>query len=169
MLMVTVLLPAPSPYGYVALATLALGGLAALEYLGALRHIPVLPLPEGLHRDGRYVAAQLAFFAIVAFSTVHLTRLIVTRLRERDRQVAAMLRASQAVSSSLKLDDVLQQLVDSAASALLGGRRPSRLIDETGERMAMIASAGLSERYQNKGFGEMALQPDRREPHGAGR
>jgi len=107
MLMVTVLLPAPSPYGYVALATLALGALAALEYVGALRHNAVLPLPAGLYRDPRYVAAQLAFFAIVAFSTVHLTRLIVTRLRERDRQVAALLRAAQAVSSSLNSREVL--------------------------------------------------------------
>jgi signal transduction histidine kinase len=166
MLMVTVLLPSPSPYGYVLLATLALGALAVLEFQGVLQHIAVLPLPEALHRDLRYIAAQLAFFAIVAFSTVHLTRLIVARLRERDRQVAAMLRAAQAVSSSLKLDDVLKQLVDSAARALSARAAAIRLIDETGERMAMIASFGLSERYLNKGFVEMSRSQIDREALG---
>ena len=168
MLMVTVLLPSPtpSPYTYVALATVALGGLAAVEYQGLLVHIAVLPLPVGLHRDLRYIAAQLAFFTIVAFSTVHLTRLMVVRVRERDQQVAALLRAAQAVSSSLKLDEVLDQLVTSAAKALSARAAAIRLIDETGHRMAMIASFGLSERYLNKGFVEMSRSQIDREALG---
>lgn len=166
MLMVTVLLPGLSPYSYVLWATLALGGLAGLESLGWLRHIQVLPLPESLHRDPRYVAAQLAFFAIVAVSAVLLTRGVVARLRERDRQMEQMLRASQAVSSSLKLDDVLEQLVGSAAKALSARAAAIRLIDETGEKMAMIASFGLSERYLNKGFVEMSRSQIDREALG---
>ncbi|MBI5544793.1 MAG: GAF domain-containing protein [Deltaproteobacteria bacterium] len=156
LLMVTVLLPARSPYLYVGLAVAALAALASLEAAGHLQHYAVLPLPQGLHRDLRFIAAQLSFFAIVAFASVHLTGLVVRRRRERDRQVAELQRAAQAVSSSLKLDEVLDRLVGNAANAFGAKAGAIRLIDETGQRMAMIASCGLSERYLNKGFVEMS-------------
>jgi signal transduction histidine kinase len=152
MLVVTVLAPTPSPYVYLALAVSALIALTGLENIGTLAHYRVLPLPEGLHRDMRFVSAQIAFFGITSLASVHLTRPMVARLRERDRQVAALLDATQAAAASIQLDEVLDQLVESAARALSAKAAAIRLLDQTGERMEVIASTGLSERYLNKGF-----------------
>lgn len=152
MLMVTILLPGRSSYIYVALGTVALASIAMLERAGWLPHHTVLAaLPSGLHRDTAYVAAQVSFFAIAAFATVHLTTLVMARLRERERQISALLQATQAVSSTLSLPAVLQHLTRNAARALSVGRASIRLLDETGERMPMVASYGLSEAHQNKG------------------
>lgn len=153
MLIVTVLVPRPSPYLYVAFATGALMLVALLERRGTLVHHHVLKaLPEQLYRDPQFATAQITFLGLAAFASVHLTLLVVARLRERDRQVAALLKASQATGSSLELEEVLDQLVASVASALSTKAAAIRLLDKTGERMEMIASRGLSERYLNKGF-----------------
>jgi hypothetical protein len=155
MLMVTALLQTPSPYIYAVLATASLCALAALENTGTLAHYSVLPLPEGFHRDLRLVSAPIAFFAIAAFASVHMTQLVVARLRERDRQISALLLASQAASSSLELDEVLDHLVESAARALSCKAAAIRLLAETGEQSEMIGSTGLSERYLSHGFVEI--------------
>lgn len=152
MLMVTILLPRRSPYIYLALGTAALATIALAERHGLLPHHAVLPaLPPDLHRDPLYILAQISFFTIAAFATVHLAVLVMARLRERERQIGALLQATQAVSSTLSLPDVLQHLARSAARALSMRRASIRLLDETGERMPMMAAYGLSEAYQNKG------------------
>ncbi len=152
MLMVTILLPGRSPYIYLALGTAALASIALVERHGLLPHYATLPaLPPDLHRDGLYILAQVSFFAIAAFATVHLAALVMARLRERERQIGALLQATQAVSSTLSLPDVLQHLARSAARALSMRRASIRLLDETGERLPMVAAYGLSEAYQNKG------------------
>lgn len=164
MLMVTILLPGASPYVYVALGTGGLGVIAILERVGALPHYTVIPtLPEALHRDPIFIAAQVAFFAIAAFATVHLAALVMSRLRERERQVAALLQATQAVSSTLSLPDVLQRLARSAASALSMSRASIRLLDETGERLPMVANCGLSDAYRDKGQVYISRSPLDRE------
>ncbi len=152
MLMVTILLPRRSPYIYLALGTAALVTIALVERQGLLPHYAVLPaLPPDLHRDPLYILAQISFFIIAAFATVHLAALVMARLRERERQIGALLQATQAVSSTLSLPDVLQHLARSAARALSMRRASIRLLDETGERLPMVAAYGLSEAYQNKG------------------
>ncbi len=152
MLMVTILVRGRSPYVYLALGTVALATIALAERQGLLPHYTVLPvLPPGLHRNVLYILAQVSFFAIAAFATVHLAALVMRRLRERERQIGALLQATQAVSSTLSLPDVLQHLARSAARALSTRRASIRLLDETGERMPMVAAYGLSEAYQNKG------------------
>jgi signal transduction histidine kinase len=168
MLMVTALLQQPSPYIYPALATASLCALAALENTGALAHHDVLPFPAGFHQDLRLVSAPIVFFAIAAFASVHMTQLVVARLRERDRQVSALLLASQAASSSLELDEVLDHLVESAARALSCKAASIRLFTETGDREEMVASVGLSERYLNRGLVDIPQsQPEREALAGA--
>jgi signal transduction histidine kinase len=151
MLMVTALLERPSPYIYPVLATASLCALATVEGTGSLAHYDVLPLFGGHHRDLLFVSAPIAFFAIAAFTSVHMTRLVIVRLRERDRQVSALLLASQAASSSLEIDEVLDHLVQSAVRALSCRAASIRLLAESGERVNMTASIGLSEHFLNQG------------------
>lgn len=152
MLMVTILLPGQSPYIYVALAIGVLTAIAMLEQAGILPHYHVIPgLPPALHRDPIYIGAQLAFIATTAFATVFLTHTVMQRLRQRERQIAALFAATQAVSSTLSLPEVMERLARSAAEALGERRATIRLLDESGEHLTMMAAYGLSERYLNKG------------------
>jgi signal transduction histidine kinase len=168
MLMVTALLQKPSPYIYPVLATASLCVVAALESTGVIAHHDVLPWPTGFHRDLRFVAAPVAFFAIASFMSVHMTNLAVVRLRERDRQISALLLASQAASSSLEINEVLDHLVGSALHALSGKGAVVRLLAETGEHVNIAASLGLSERFLNHGLPDIAeSQLDREAMAGA--
>lgn len=152
MVMVTILLPGASPYVYATLGTAALAVIAGLESARLVAHYTVFSgLSADLHRDPLYIGAQVSFFGIVAFATVHLVALVMSRVRETERQVTALLQTSQAVSSTLSLPDVLQRLARSAAVALQVRRASIRVLDETGENIPMAAAYGLSEAYQNKG------------------
>jgi signal transduction histidine kinase len=164
MVMVTILLPGPSPYIYATLGTGALVIIAGLESAHVVQHYTVIPtLSPALYRDPIYAGAQVAFFAIVAFATVHLVALVMSRVRETERQVTALLQTSQAVSSTLSLPDVLQHLARSAAIALQVHRASIRVLDETGENIPMLAAYGLSEAYQNKGLVRLSRSPLDRE------
>jgi signal transduction histidine kinase len=152
MLMVAILLPAPTPYYYVGLAGAALGLVALLERAGTLPHYNILPaLPEALYRDPLYILAVILFFLAAFAATVILTADVMERLRERERQVAALLQTTQTISSTLSLPEVLQRLAASAARALEKRRASIRLLDESGAVLAMAGAYGLSEDYKNKG------------------
>lgn len=164
MVMVTILLRNRSSIIYVALGTGALTLIAVLERAGVLPHYAVIPsLPPTLHRDPVYILAQIAFFAVAAFATVYLVALVMRRLRERERQVGALLQSSHAVSSTLSLSDVLRRLAESTARALSVRRASIRLLDETGERLPMVAAFGLSQAYQKKGEVLLSRSPLDRE------
>lgn len=153
MLSVTILLPSPSPYIYIALGVGALVVIAVLERMAILPHYTVIPgLPPGLQLDLIYTMAQIAFFTMAATATVHLATLVMTRLREHERQVTALLETTQTVSSTLSLPEVLERLAISAAKALATSRASIRLLDETGEHLHMAVAHGLSEEYQTKGL-----------------
>jgi signal transduction histidine kinase len=132
---------------------------AALEGSGAIQHHNILPWGADLHLDLRFVTAPLAFFTIAAFASVHMTNLVVVRLRERDRQVSALLLATQAASSSIEIDQVLDHLVESAARALSAKAAYLRLLAETGEHVDMAALIGLSARYLDHGVIDLAQSP----------
>ncbi|MGD0574515.1 MAG: HAMP domain-containing sensor histidine kinase [Anaerolineales bacterium] len=157
MLMVTILLPEVPWYIYVSTATGMLVALAVLESQGILSNHPALSvIPTSLHRDPYFVLAQVLFFVTAATATVLLTASIMKRLRERERQVTALLHSSQAVSSTLSLGDVLLRLAENAAQAVLTDRASVRLLDETGETLDLVASFGLRAEYLSKGPVELS-------------
>ncbi len=157
MLMVTILLPEVPWYIYVSTATGMLVALAVLESQGILSNHPALSvIPTSLHRDPYFVLAQVLFFVTAATATVLLTASIMKRLRERERQVTALLHSSQAVSSTLSLGDVLLRLAENAAQAVLTDRASVRLLDETGETLDLVASFGLRPEYLSKGPVELS-------------
>ncbi len=164
MLMVSILLPGRLSYVYIALGLVALGTIAGLEASGVLPHITVIAsLPAGLERDPVYILAQVSFFAIAAIATVHLATLVMIRLRERERQLSALLATAQAVSSTLSLTDVWAQLARSAARALSCDKASIRVLDETGDQIPMVAAHGLSDAYRAKGVVSLSSSPLDRE------
>lgn len=152
MLLVTILLPSPAQYIYL---VIGLGGLVAisiLEYLGLLPHYNVIPgIPPDLYLDPVYVAAQVGLFAVAAASSVILASDVMSRLRRRERQVTALLRTSEALSSTLSLSEVLDRFAENAALALHAPSASIRLVEEGSERLPMVASYGLSRAYMDKG------------------
>ena len=160
MLMVTILLPGVSSYLYVALGVGGLLVLALLEASGALAHYTVLAaLPSDLYRDPLFITSQIVFFAAAAFSTVTLATGIMGQLLNRERQISALFQTTRAVSSSLSLHEVLDQLTRNAARALSTAHSSIRLLDETGETLVLAAAYGLSDAYQDKGPVELSHNP----------
>ncbi len=159
-LMVTILLPGQSPYIYVALAVGVTLVIAALEASGILPHYTVIPgLPPDLHTNQTYVLAQIIFFATALFAAAYLTASVMARLRERERQIVALFQTTRDVSSTLNLTDVLERLARSAAEALNGLGASIRLLDESGDRLTVAASYGLSAAYFDKGVVDLSHNP----------
>jgi signal transduction histidine kinase len=157
MLMVAILLPGQSPYIYVGLGIGALGLVVALEWVRWLPHYVVIPaLPATLHTDPVYVAAQMSFISIIAAAGVYLAATIVNEVHARERQIATLLQTTQAVSSTLSLQAVLDRLASSAAKALSKPGAAIRLLNASRERLEMSASHGLSQSYLDKGPIELA-------------
>ncbi len=152
MLMITILLPDESPYPYLGMGLGILAMIALLEGIGLLPHYTIIPnLPVDLHSNTTYVLSRVIFIAITAFAIVFLTSSIMGRLRERERQIAALLQSTQAVSSTLSLPEVMDRLIESAALALSVTKASIRLLDESGEQLTMAATHGLSQEYVDKG------------------
>ncbi len=164
MLIGAILFPGVHPLLTVGIGMGALIALALLEATGVLPNLPALPfLPADLYRQPLFIVAQIGFFGMAAAATVVLSASIMDRLRERERQVAGLLQASQAVSSTLSLPQVLQGLARSAARVLSARRASIRLLDETGENLNLAASFGLRAEYQRKGPVELSRSPMDRE------
>lgn len=158
LMMIAVLIPDVNPVPYVALVTGAVISISALEWVGALSHYVVIPgIPFELYRNPYYVLAVIMFFASAAASTSFLTTMIMKRLRERERQVNALLDTTQAVSSTLSLPEVLEHLASNAAMALSVRKASIRLLDETGEVLNLAAAYGLSQKYREKGPVQVSL------------
>ncbi len=164
MLIGAILFPERHPLFTVGIGLVALVGLGLTEAVGVLPNLPALPfLPPDLYRQPLFILAQVGFFGMAAAATVLLSASIMARLRERERQVAGLLQATQAVSSTLSLPQVLEHLARSAAGVLSTGRASIRLLDETGEKLNLAASFGLRAEYQRKGPVELSRSPLDRE------
>jgi signal transduction histidine kinase len=160
MLMVTILLPGVSSYLYVALGVGGLITLALLEAYRVLPHFTVLPaLASDLFREPLFITSQIVFFATAAIATVTLATGIMAQLQRRERQISALFQTTRAVSSSLSLSEVLDQLTRNAAQALGTGHSSIRLLDETGETLRLASAFGLSHAFQQKGTLAVSSNP----------
>jgi signal transduction histidine kinase len=150
--LVTVTLPGRPSYLYVPMATLILVMIASLERIGTLPHYSFVSGSEcELCENNVYTVGQVAFFSVTLLATMLLTAKVMTRLRERERQVNALLQTVRDTSSTLKLDRVLENLLRNAAHALSVPGASIRLLDSSGEYLTMAASYGLSQTYLQKG------------------
>jgi signal transduction histidine kinase len=150
--MVNILIPGQSPYIYAAVAIGGLLTLALLEAGSILPHYSILPgMPDDIHTNRFYIFAVLGFFGVGLLATVFITASIMARLRERERQIGALLQTAQDVNSTLELKDTLRHLASNAAQALSVRAASIRLLDEDSEHLSMAAAHGLSKDYINKG------------------
>ncbi len=166
LIIVAILLSPRATYFAAAMAAILVGAITALEYVGALAHVGV---PQYIiadqYRVPTYILGKLFFLYSTMFASAYLASTLSSRLRQREAQVVelsdnlqrayARLRtlyeSAEAVSSTLELNEVLDQLVRHATDAL-GVRACSiRLLDESGARLHVAAVYGLSEAYVQKG------------------
>jgi signal transduction histidine kinase len=145
-------LPGLAPFVFAGLVIAAVAGIAGLEAAGWLPHYSILTaLPDTLFRQPLWIAEQLAFFTVTLVVSLSLMVPVVRELRERERQVTALLQGIQAVSGSLELSRVLDALARSVASALRAKGASIRLLSEDGQQLTMAAAYGLSQKYLDKG------------------
>ena len=153
-------------FAYAAVASLLFAATAWLEYTGTLSHVSVLPGQDAaIFRDPLFGFGVVVFFASAMFVAAYLASTISRRLRKRQTQVIDLTQnlqraygrlqtvyeAAEAVNSTLELDQVLDRLVRRTADALSVRACSIRLLDETGARLYVAASYGLSEAYTTKG------------------
>ena len=161
-----ILLPVRDTYMFAALATALVTGLAWVEYADLVPHIPIdRLLPVTLHRNPAYVGGVLFFFASTVFVSAYLATRATKRLRvqrnelvllSRDLQRAndrmeTLYQGARAVSSTLELQGVLDSLTRSATEAMSAKACSIRLLDNTGRRLCLASTYGLSEGYLQKG------------------
>ena len=169
-----ILLSPRDTYLFAVLATLLVGATTLLEYLGVLPHVAVENfLPSPLYQNPRYVAGVFFFFASTVFVAAYLGTRTTTHLREREAEVVvlgqnlerayhrqqALYASAQAVSSTLDLQEVLDRLTRSTKEAMDVAACTIRLLDETGNRLCLASTYGLSEDYWQKGCLLVAQNP----------
>ncbi|MGD8813082.1 MAG: GAF domain-containing sensor histidine kinase [Anaerolineales bacterium] len=126
--------------------------IALLEHVELLPHHCVTPaFPSGMYSDPVYVGSRLAFIALAAFAIGYLTTTMMNRQRIRDHRIAHLLLTTQTVSSTLKLPDLLGDLVRCATEALSVRGASIRMIDESSGRLVFSAAHGLSQAYLTNG------------------
>jgi len=159
-LLAPLFLPGRAPVAFAGLVIAAVAGIAGLEAAGWLPHYHVLTaVPEDLYLQPLWIARQLAFFAVTLVVCLSLISPVVRELREHERQVAALFQSIQALSGTLELPRVLDELVRGVSLGLHAKGASIRLLDQPGQHLTMAAAYGLSQKYLDKGPVEVARSP----------
>jgi len=164
---------------YAATATLLVGATVWLEFAGWLPHFSLfaggaVPL---LYQRPYFVAGVMLFFVSAMFVSAYLASTINGRMRKREREIVGLgenlkraydrlqtlYDSAQAITSTLELDQVLNQIVRRISDAMNIRACSIRLLDETGTRLTVAAVHGLSEAYIKKGDLLLAQNPLARE------
>jgi len=104
------LLTRTATYVYAGLATILYGGMVLLEYLGIIPHVYLLGIvgSERYLRESYLLAMMAAFMATLFFATLMATS-IMTRLRERGRE---LVRANQELETHARVLAVLNRRLE---------------------------------------------------------
>lgn len=153
-------------YTFAAFALALLFSVVGLEYFSLIPHYPIIGyLDAPLYQNPLYVLGVLVFFGWSGVFLTYLTTDISDRLRRREREVVelsesltqvtirlqALNESARTISSTLNLEQVLNQLVKNITE-VMGVRACSiRLLDKSEQRLEPAAVYGLSQAYQDKG------------------
>jgi signal transduction histidine kinase len=160
LILVAMVFSAAITYRYAAVAIGVVIIIAVLEAIGWLPHYAVLiPPPSALYRTPTYILAIVGFFGVTVSVVVFLATRLMRALRDRERRLTALTRTLQAMSTSLDLPHVLNQIVESVTHALEAKAASIRLLDETGEQLTIAAAYGLSREYLAKGPVKLSNSP----------
>jgi len=125
--------------------------MAAIPMIFKGKVIGVIRLISGEPRE--FTLEEVDFASTVAEIGAQLIingRIYEARVRELNF-LKGMLEVSKAVNSTLEVKKVLHLLVKTAVTALDIKAAAVRLLDETRQKLELVASYGLSDRYLNKG------------------
>ena len=137
-------------FGFVAIALLA--ALGASEAVGVLSHVHIAAyVPGAAGSRPMFVAVVLAALAVSGLAGHYLTVAVASSVRRSEDQLAALYLASQAVTSTLDLPEVLARLMRETVEVMGASGASIGLLDPTGTQIEAAASYGLSERYLAKG------------------
>ena len=169
-----VLLSPRAAFAQATLASVLLAGLAGLEYAGLWPHQP-LPgyLPVRLYDQPAYLLTVLFFFTMTLYTCVFLATSVTRSLRRQDlelldlqarlenlyRRTRALYETAIVLSSSLQLDEVLNQVTRTTAEIMDAMGCSIRLLTEDGRWLEFVAATGLSDSYLQKGPVEVARSP----------
>ncbi len=155
-----ILLRTSEVYLFAGLASLLVTGTTLLEYSGLLPHVPIEGyLPQPLYRAPFYVSGRLLFFVSSTFVVAYLTLVTTRRLRTKEKQVIelstdlqqayqrqqTLYESAQSVTSTLDLQEVLDQLTRSTTTAMGVKACAIQLLDATGTSLDTISLHGLSQ------------------------
>jgi GAF domain-containing protein len=125
--------------------------MAAIPMIFKGKVIGVIRLISGEPRE--FTLEEVDFASTVAEIGAQLiinARIYEARVRELNF-LKGLLEISKAVNSTLEVKKVLHLLVKTAVTALDIKAAAVRLLDETRQKLELVASYGLSDRYLNKG------------------
>lgn len=143
----SLLLPHDRGFLYVALAPVLVGGVAAAEYTGMLRHVPFIGATG--YTSPMYIVTVLSFFTGSAYAMAYFSMSISRRLRRREHEIAGLYESVRLSTSTLELPLVLDRLTEAVVKALRCKAASIRLLDRTG-RLDTVATHGLSDAYKGK-------------------
>jgi signal transduction histidine kinase len=165
LIVASILLSRQVCYFFATVAALAVGGLALLEYSGVIPAVSLGFGSEPLQQNGAYIAGVFLFFTSSLYLSVYLTTTLTRNLRQRDEEllrlqqqlseayqlIQTLYSVTKAASSTLRLDEVLQVITQSAAKAMQVKAGAIMLVGESASLVDTIAASGLSEAYLNMG------------------
>lgn len=173
-----VLLSPRAAFAQATLASAVLAGLALLEYTGLWAHQPLGNyLPVQLYNHPAYMVGVLFFFTTTLLTSVFLATTVTRSLRRHDLELLrlqarledlnsrtrALYETALVLSSSLQLDQVLRQVVQTTAEIMHAKGCSIRLLDPGGQTLELVAAWGLSDAYLQKGPVELDASPLDRE------
>ncbi len=143
----SLLLPHRRGFLYVGLAPVLVGGVAAGEYTGLLRHVPFVG--GAGFASPVYISTVLSFFTGSAYAMAYFAMWISRRLRRREHEIAGLYESVRLSTSTLELPLVLDRLTEAVVKALRCKAASIRLLDRAG-RLDTVATHGLSDAYKGK-------------------
>lgn len=173
LIIASILLSRRASYAFASLAAAAVGVLGLLEYVGLLPHVSLWSVSDALYQDAVYVAAVLFFFVTSLYLAVYFTTTLTKNLRAKDEEllktqqrlseayqlIQTLYGVTRTVSSTLRLEEVLDLIARSAAEAVELKACSIMLLVGDSPRVDRVASFGLSEAYL--GIGPIELGENR--------
>jgi signal transduction histidine kinase len=165
LVLASILLSPRACYFFATAAALAVGAFAILEYRGVIPHVSLGLIPASVHQDAWYIAAVLFFFTSSLYISVYLATSVTINLRQKDEEllrlqqelsaayqrIQTLYDVNKTVGSTLKLEEVLNLIAQTAAEAMQVRACTIRLLDENRRVVETVAAYGLSEQFLAKG------------------
>jgi signal transduction histidine kinase len=165
LIMASMLLSRRDCYFFATLAALAVGLLVLLEYGGVIPHVSLGLVSDPLHQSLLFIGTVLFFFTSSLYMSVYLATTLTRNLRQRDEEllrlqqqlsdayqlIQTLYHVTRTASSSLRLEEVLNVIAQSAVEAMQVKACSIMLIGDRYPLVETLAAWGLSEEYLGSG------------------